>query len=292
MGRRSRPGLAKDGVMIGSVQRGLARSFACTVLLAVSGATAQVGPAVPGTEAAPGVDRVDASQPVAEQPSAIDASKTTPPDAWQLPQSESLPLGVVEAPSELLASDTASEEGTREFLPAGTPRTLLALGGVLLLIGALAWVFKKVARTSGGLAGAVGAGGRAPAGLVEVLARYPLGVRQTLVVIRFDRRVLLCSMSGGGRAGSGAMTTLCELDSPEDVASVLVKTRDEAGDSIARTFERAMDEADQHAERRETTEPIRVRVPAGYAMTQRGEAPQSQGSLSRGLGSLLRGRAQ
>ncbi len=127
-------------------------------------------------------------------------------------------------------------------------QTGLALGGILLLIFGLAQLYKRLAKSQGGLAGAMGAGGSAPSGLVEILGRYPVSSKMTLVVMRFDRRVLLLSHAGGGRGKNsqmGAMTTLCELDRPEDVASVLLKVRNEEGDSIAQSFARTLREADE-----------------------------------------------
>jgi flagellar biogenesis protein FliO len=296
MGRRSRTGLAKDGVMIGSMQFGtkirvLAVTGTVSCLFA-SSAFAQVGPLVPESAAVQPVSQVVPRPAAQTQPNP--SAETVPAvtsagQAWSLPETERLPLGAATPPSEIVAA-AGEEPETGPTLPAGTLRTTLALGGVLLLIASLAWVFKRVARMSGGLAGAVGAGGRAPAGLVEVLARYPLGAKQTLVVLRFDRRVLLCSMSGGGRSGGGAMTTLCELDHAEDVASVLIKARDDAGESIAKSFERAMDDADRDADRSGASEPIKVRVPAGYAQSQQAYAQQSSNPLARGLGALARGR--
>lgn len=199
-----------------------------------------------------------------------------------------LPLGGG-ASSEPSAGTTAlvgSLESTDSAAPStGVTRTLMALAGVIALILTMAWAFKKVSARSGGLAGAVGAGGRAPAGLVEVLARYPIASRQTLVVLRFDRRVLLCSMTPGGRGVSAGMTTLCELNDPEDVASVLLKTRDEAGESIARSFERSLREADDYARRSESVE-----VGAGMQPVPAGRASGNAGPLARGLEALWRGR--
>ncbi len=126
-------------------------------------------------------------------------------------------------------------------------QTILALGGVLLLIFGLGQLYKRLAKSQGGLAGAIGAGGSAPSGLVEVLGRYPISSSMTLVVMRFDRRILLLSHAGRGRgkrASLGSMTPLCELDRPEDVASVLLKVRNEEGDSIAQSFARTLREAD------------------------------------------------
>ena len=164
----------------------------------------------------------------------------------------------------------------------GMIRTLGALAGVLTLILSLAWAYRKIAAKSGGLAAAVGAGGRAPAGLVEVLARYPVAGRQTLVVLRFDRRVLLCCMSHGGRGVPAGVATLCELNDPEDVASVLIKTRDEAGDSIARSFERSLRDADAYAGQAARERSVTAGEP--------GVAGASQGPFARGLEALWRGR--
>lgn len=127
-------------------------------------------------------------------------------------------------------------------------RTVATLAGVLMLIFALAHVYKRLARTRGGLSGQIGAGGRAPAGLVEVLGRYPISSGMTLVVLRFDRKILLLSHAGRSRGkkgigGAGGMQTLCEVSSAEEVASILAKTRDAAGDSIAASFERSLEEA-------------------------------------------------
>lgn len=247
---------------------------------------APIGPVVPDRDASLVIEPA----PAASQGEAgLVATPATDPfpqdDVWIPPASEQLPLGLVSIDTEAATSEAGHETAS---LPAGTLRTVLALAGVLLLILSLAWGFKKVARLSGGIAGQVGAGGRAPAGLVEVLARYPMGGRQTLVVLRFDRRVLLCSVAGGGRSGGGSMTTLCELEDPEDIASVLVKARDESGDSIARTFERAMEEeSDRFADRQTSPDPIKIRVPAGYAQSQYEAAG---GTKPRTVESLLRGR--
>lgn len=206
----------------------------------------------------------------------------------------SLPLGVgADSSQSLLIPDA---DAPRQSPAGGTARTMLALAGVLALIFGLSWIYKKAARSTGGIANALGAGGRAPAGVVEVLARYPIASRQTLVVLRFDRRVLLCSMASGGRSSAGAMTTLCELDDAEDVASVLVKTRDDAGESIARSFERALDDADLSVERAAGNRPIQIRTPNNQAeratVTRTGglgPSDDNRGALARGLESIWRG---
>lgn len=187
---------------------------------------------------------------VAAQPDQISSAPAT---ARGTPLGAPAPAGA----TPLVPSDGAVDPHNRG---GSLLQTVIALSGVLSLIIGLAWLFKKAARTSGGLNGSLGAGGRAPAGLVEVLGRYPLASRQTLVVLRFDHRVLLCAMSAGSRSASPGMSVLSELTDPEDVASVLVKSRDESGESIARSFERSLRDAEQFADDATEHVPLHARV--------------------------------
>lgn len=152
------------------------------------------------------------------------------------------------APSQLQGTDDSlSGTSTLPTLGDGWGQTIVALGGVLLLIFGVAQVFKRLARSQGGLAGQLGAGGNAPSGILEVIGRYPITTGLTLVVLKFDRRVLLVSSSSGTRgknAKGPSMQTLCELTDPEDVASILLKSRSASGESIAHSFERALQDAD------------------------------------------------
>ncbi|MFT5424215.1 MAG: flagellar biogenesis protein FliO [Phycisphaerales bacterium] len=120
-------------------------------------------------------------------------------------------------------------------------QTLLALGMVILLIYGLSWTYRKMSANQGGVAGINS--GKAPSGLLEVLGRYPLGNKQSLVLLKFDRRVLLLAQGPSGKGGI-EMKTLCELDEPEDVASVLMKVRDSDGDSLNKAFRSAMSKAE------------------------------------------------
>ena len=112
--------------------------------------------------------------------------------------------------------------------------TLLALGVVLGIAVAGSVVFKKFARTRGGLAGAIGAGGPSPSGVLEILGRYPIGAGQTLVLLRFDTRVLLLHQVGGRKNPS--MRTISEVSDADDVASIMMKTRDATGDAADASF--------------------------------------------------------
>lgn len=265
---------------------------AVCVLAACSALARQVGPGLydlpPEPRPAPAVERDLA---------AMDAELTAALTLVQ-PKSQGTPLGAPPPSAE-------ASRGTALIRPEARPvssgndfgRTGLALAGVILLIVGLSWMYKRAARASGGIPGSLGAGGRAPAGVIEVLARYPLASRHTLVVLRFDRRVLLCSMTGGSRSGGPGMAVLCELDEPEDVASVLLKTRDEAGESIARSFERSLRDAERFTQDADEPDPVRVRrpqasVPRGIQpVAQRPAHPRSEaaddtGTLRCGLESL------
>lgn len=113
-------------------------------------------------------------------------------------------------------------------------RTMAALAGVVALILIVAAVVKRVGGGRGGrggggwsIAAMLGPAGRAPSGVMRVLARYPAARGQTLVLLQVDRRVLLLAHAHGSarlRGGSGAFTTLAEFTDPEEVASLVLKT--------------------------------------------------------------------
>ncbi len=146
------------------------------------------------------------------------------PDAPGQHASESRPLGM---PKEAAvgASTKASSGGD-----SGWMRTGLALGGVVGLIVVLRLALTRLSKRSGSLSLSFGAGGRAPSGVLEVLGRYPVSRGHTLVLLRMDRRVLLLSQSSSG------CTTLSEVTDADEVASLLIKTRDEEGATNAARF--------------------------------------------------------
>jgi flagellar biogenesis protein FliO len=131
---------------------------------------------------------------------------------------EGRPLGPVEV--------RPSEAGDSPVRSTGsTGQTLVALCFVLGMVTVAAAVLKRATRVSGGLIGALGAGGRAPSGVVSVLGRYPVARSATLVLLKVDRRVLVICQS---RVSGGiTMSTLSEITDAEEVASILLKTRDE-----------------------------------------------------------------
>jgi flagellar biogenesis protein FliO len=113
-------------------------------------------------------------------------------------------------------------------------RTAGALAAIVALIFAGAAVLRRWGGAPGGLMHALGAGGRAPSGVLSVLGRYPVGRGQTLVLLKLDRRVLLVCQSAGSRAGG--MRTLCELTDPEEVASVVLYAGEAEGRTLSARF--------------------------------------------------------
>lgn len=109
-------------------------------------------------------------------------------------------------------------------------RTIGALGVVIVLIFLTRWAMRKAANRVGGMSSQLGPGGRAPSGVLTVLARYPVGRGQSLVLLQMDQRVLLLNQTTQG------FQTLAEITDPEEVASLLVKTRDEESESLASRF--------------------------------------------------------
>ena len=187
-----------------------------------------------------------AIDPVAAEPSTIERDLNTPRLSASTGSigNGSKPIGRPTERTALIGASDAQAEAP--IIDKGWIQTVVALSGVILLILGLGQLYKRLAKSQGGLAGQFSAGGSAPSGIIEVLGRYTISRGMTLVVIKFDRKVLLVSHSSStkGKSGRGStMQTLCELDNPEDVASVLLKARSAAGDSIAKSFEQTLQEA-------------------------------------------------
>jgi flagellar biogenesis protein FliO len=105
------------------------------------------------------------------------------------------------------------------------PALVLVLGLVIVCAGGYRWLASR----AGGLAGQL-AGTGAPAGIIDVLGRYPLGRGQSLLLLRVAGRVLLVAQAAGGRVGAAAtMQTLCEIDDPVEVASIVGRTASAPG---------------------------------------------------------------
>ncbi len=140
------------------------------------------------------------------------------------------PLGVAPAPR--ARNDEAA--GSVQWVSRTVLPTALVLGLILLAAG----IVRAVARRSGGVAACMGAGGRAPPGILSVLGRYPVGGGLTLVLLQLDQRILLVSHSPGSvlRSRPGSMNILCEICDEEEVASILQRAQDERGESLTMRF--------------------------------------------------------
>lgn len=139
------------------------------------------------------------------------------------PAPESLPLGASSA-AKPTGAEAAAE--TRSSTTLGLSRTLGALMGVVGLAFACAIAWRWIAQKRGGLIASLGAAGRAPSGVIEVLARYPVARSQRLVLLRVGRRVVLTCQSSSVRGGAGAMNTLAEFTDADEVASLLCAVRE------------------------------------------------------------------
>lgn len=118
---------------------------------------------------------------------------------------------------------------TNTDAPASWLRVLGALTVVVALIFAMRAALGRIA-SRGGLRAQLGAGGRAPSGILEVLGRYPVSRGQTLVLLRLDQRVMLLGQSSSG------FRTLADFTDPSEVASLLMRTRDEDSESLSGRF--------------------------------------------------------
>lgn len=234
----------------------LARTL-ITLCLAASIAAAEpadlYGPSLDSTidDPAPSTAGAPTSQPAApiSEPATQQATPPAPEHAKPpLPPQEQRPLG--SAPPARTESRVAANqnsentEQTGENKPSGwlsgtTSRTIIALSAVIALALILKFGIKRLAGLSSGLSSQLGAAGRSPSGVLEVLGRYPISRGQTLVLLRLDRRVVLLSQTPAG------FSTLSEVSDPDEVASILMKARDDEGASLAARFNTLLREVEQ-----------------------------------------------
>lgn len=163
------------------------------------------------------------------------------------PPQESRPIAPAGAPAAKPADEPLVQAPPTQSGVSMT-RMIVSLSVVLALIVLIAGIVKKVSRSSGSLAASIGAGGRAPSGVLQVLGRYPVGGGCTIVLLKVDRRVLVVSQTrvpGLTRLSGGAMqwTTLSEITDPADVASLVGKTIESERANPSACFEAAMEQA-------------------------------------------------
>lgn len=88
------------------------------------------------------------------------------------------------------------------------------LGALAVVIGLL-FMLRAAFRRAGGMM-AMGSAGR-PSGVLEILARYPVGRGQSLMLLKMARRIVLVHHHGT------AMTALSEVSDPDEVAALLAR---------------------------------------------------------------------
>jgi hypothetical protein len=150
---------------------------------------------------------------------------------------EARPIGL---PTQSTPLGTEPETSPAE-LGTGITRTIFALAAVVGLAIVMALVYRQVARTRGGLTAELGAGGRAPSGVLSILGRYPIARGQTLVLLQMGPRVLLLNQAQAtGRHAGPAFTTLSEMTDAEEVADLLTRVNESSPDRTNARFEDAL----------------------------------------------------
>lgn len=171
-----------------------------------------------------------------------DSHAVTTPNAHGVDANGKALVNSSRASSPSPARPRAESSGFSALMGNHFVRTAVSLGFVLALMVALAIGAKKLTRKYAGrsLAAAMGPGGASPAGVLEILGRYPVARGQSLVLLKIDRRVLLLSHTvpaGRLRAAAGAtFTTLSEITDPEEVASILWRVREQSGQNDDERF--------------------------------------------------------
>lgn len=212
------------------------RTIACILVLAVAGPSARAQDLEPPT-------------PPAE----------TTPASLRAARLESLHLG--DRPSQRPAQDPDSRTSTSGSI--GLARTLAAMVGVLGLAFACAVAWRWLAQKRGGLIATLGPAGRAPSGVIEVLARYPVARTQKLVLLRVGRRIVLTCQSGSVRGGAGSMSTLAEFADADEVAALLRAVRESDNAGSQAEFRDALRSLERQPQPEPLSTQVEYRSPSG-----------------------------
>ena len=195
-----------------------------------------------------------------------------------LPRIEERLLGLPAAPlsptAQIEAAASSSDDGYLNQLDPRSNDVTKVIGALAIVVG-LILMLRVFLRKSG--SGILTSGGK-PSGVVEILAKYPVGRAQHVVLMKVARRVLLIHQNGS------SMTTLSELSEPNEVAGLL--SRLEAG-STERDAERFRRTLTQYMAEHESAQekPMRQRrITMPPAETEIVDLTRSRRSLSGMLG--------
>jgi flagellar biogenesis protein FliO len=197
------------------------RACACALVLLLSFASA--------TSAAPATQPANTRTRAASEKRSAVAAAAAPTTQAAVPLPPAKP-SLLDAESIKRHAGTPAGASTR---PAGTQpsvaspqpfefqRVVLALGAVIALIFVLRWVAKRVF---------VMPGAARASRAVQVLSRSPLAPRQQVLLLQVGRRVVVVADSGG------TMSTLCQIEDPDEVTSLLAQIMADRGMSSPKAF--------------------------------------------------------
>lgn len=221
----------------------------------------------------PPVDPAAASAAMAEPSAAAgepaQLSAATQPAATQ-PAAAPAGAGADEADSEAIESSLVSEpnrsaEENRPLQDADLGgqvgdwlQTVLALGLVVALIFAARWALKKRQAGLGSVGGQQ---------VVEVLNRTAVSARQSVLILRVGKRILVVG------AGADGMSTLTEISDAEEISAILGAVEQAKSNSLTGGFVRMLQglQGNQEPDLDGEYQPVErdeQRTPAGAAVAQ------------------------
>lgn len=167
----------------------------------------------------------NAPQPLASKEGATSSQKALPPN-------EARSLGVPAKTPTPVRADPPSANAGDGFITKLDPRSndITKVISALAIVVGLILMLRVCLRKSGGF---LTSGGR-PSGIVEILAKYPVGRGQSIVLLKVSRRVLLLHQTGS------SMTTLSELTDPNEVAGLLSRMESGSTERDAERFRRTL----------------------------------------------------
>jgi flagellar biogenesis protein FliO len=121
------------------------------------------------------------------------------------------------------ATPTSRPAGTAAAAPPAFEfrRVVLALGAVIALIFGLRWAAKRVFVTPGS---------SRTSAAVQVLSRSPLAPKQQVMLLQVGRRIVVVAES------AGQMSTLCQIEDPDEVAALVGQIMAERGLASPKAF--------------------------------------------------------
>ena len=193
---------------------------------ALSGA--EIGPVDDAQNAVEAADGPSTREAPANEPKPV----PPPADDGSSPAIESRSLGEPNGALSARPTEESFREMNEHPLAALDPRhneITRVIAALAVVLGLLILLRLFLKRASGLLAG----GGR-PSGVLEILARYPVGRGQSLMILKMARRVLLVHQAGS------SMNTLTQVTDAEEVAALLARMEAGARSREAVRFKAAL----------------------------------------------------